>query len=148
MTLHPRAAILFAATAIELTVKTVLLRPIVHGLVHDESVAELVTELVTQHTRGIKTFKESLSAILKRLGGIDFKTFRRNGSSVSLYEEMKQIEKVRNAIAHRGEITFDSLALLAPLVANTLLDELFPKLLQQLGLHLHDPVTICDKSHP
>jgi hypothetical protein len=61
---------------------------------------------------------------------------------------MKQIEKVRNAIVHRGEITFDSPAPLALLVANTLLDELFPKLLEQLGLHLNDPVTICDKSHP
>ena len=67
---HPRAAIVFAATAMELAVKTVLLRPIVYGLVHDESVAEFVTELTTQHTRGIETFKKLLTAILKRLGGI------------------------------------------------------------------------------
>ena len=42
-------------------------------------------------------------------------------------------------------------AFLAPLalcVANTLLDEIFPKLLKQFGLHLDDPATICDKSHP
>jgi hypothetical protein len=61
---------------------------------------------------------------------------------------MKKIEAARNAIAHRGEAKLDNLAPLALCVANTLLDEIFPKLLKQFGLHLDDPATICDKSHP
>src|SRR5437016_11002375 len=33
---HPKAALVFAMTAIEVTIKTVLLKPIVFGLVHTE----------------------------------------------------------------------------------------------------------------
>jgi hypothetical protein len=144
---YPRAAVLFAALAIELTVKTVLLQPIVNGLVHDEALAEFITKLATRQTRGIEAFQELLTAILKQHGGIDFKTFQRGGSTVILYQEIKEIENARNSIAHAGNEKYDDLAPKALNVANTLLDEIFPKVLQQLGLHLHEPVTICDKSH-
>jgi hypothetical protein len=143
---HPRAALVFAATAIEVTIKTVLLRPIVYGLVHNESVADFITELTTQHTRGIDTFRRLLTGILSQFGGIDFTTFMRSGSAMSLFEEIKAIENARHAIVHRGETTRDGIAVLA-IVASTLLDDIFPTLLKKLGLHLHEPMIVCDKYH-
>src|ERR1039458_3061309 len=40
-----RAALVFAVIAIELAIKTVLLKPIVFGLVHMEGLARFITEL-------------------------------------------------------------------------------------------------------
>jgi hypothetical protein len=42
---HPAAALVFAATATEVGLKEVLLKPVVYGLVHSESAASLITEL-------------------------------------------------------------------------------------------------------
>src|SRR5437016_3112091 len=60
---HPRAALLFAVTAIELAIKVVLLKPIVFGLVHMEGLAGYITELTTQHT-GMERFQTLLTEIL------------------------------------------------------------------------------------
>ena len=126
-----------------------LLQPIVNGLVHDEALASSSPSWPRgKHGEArIEAFQELLTAILKQHGGIDFKTFQRGGSTVILYQEIKEIENARNSIAHAGNEKYDDLAPKALNVANTLLDEIFPKVLQQLGLHLHEPVAICDKSH-
>ena len=56
---HPTAAFVFAATAIEVAVKGVLLKPIVYGLVHSDSAAGIITDMVIAHT-GFDRFRKLL----------------------------------------------------------------------------------------
>jgi hypothetical protein len=133
---YPRAAIVFAATSIEVTVKTVLLRPIVSGFVHSESMADLISELTTKHTGGIDTFNTLLTAILSRFIGHDLKTYKRNGSNEGIHAEIKRIQDARNAIIHRADSSLDSEAPVAVAVASTLLNDILPRLLDKLGLRL------------
>lgn len=142
----PKAALVFAATAMELAVKTVFLKPIVFGLVHTEGLATFITELTTQHT-GMERFQTLLTAILAQFGGVDLRTYTRAGASKTLWEEICGVQKIRNAVVHRGESVEDSNAHLAISVARTLLHEIFPKVLEKLDLHLHQPNTICGKRH-
>lgn len=139
---YPRAALVFAATASELAVKTVFLKPIVFGLVHTEGLASFITDLTTQHT-GMERFQTLLAEILTKFGGVDLKTYQRPGSGTSLWQEMVEIQKVRNTVVHRGEATADSNAELAIAVAKTLLNDIFPQVLAKLELHLHEPMTVC-----
>ena len=143
---HPRASLVIATTAIELAVKVVLLRPIVFGLVHIEDLAGLITDLTIQHT-GMERFQNLMTAILAQFGGVDLKSFRRTGSSKTLWKEMEEVQKVRNGATHRGESIPPAKADLAFAVATTLLDDIFPQVLARLDLHLHDTGFVCAEVH-
>jgi hypothetical protein len=144
---HPRAALVFAATATELAVKMVLLRPIVFGLVHTEGLASFITELATAHA-GMERFQKLLAEILAQFGGVDLKTFRRSDSARALWQEIAEVQRARNAVIHRGEAVDNATADLAISVATALLKEIFPLVLAKLDLHLHEPITVCDRNHP
>jgi hypothetical protein len=55
---HPVAAVLFAASVVEITIKQLLVKPRLNGLVHNETVAELVMELTPREvgSDGFKHF--------------------------------------------------------------------------------------------
>lgn len=96
----------------------------------------------------MERFQKLLAEILAQFGGVDFKTFKRSGSARALWEEIAEVQKDRNAIIHRGEAVDDAKAGLAIAVAATLLNDMFPLVLAKLDLHLHEPLTVCDRSHP
>ena len=143
---HPRASLVIAATAMELAIKVVLLRPIVSGLVHIEELAGFITELVTKQT-GMERIQDLLTAILAQFGGVDLKSFARQGSTKALWKEMQDVQTVRNVTIHRGDPVSVADANLAIAVAATLLNELFPQVLSRLDLHLHEPGIVCGKTH-
>jgi hypothetical protein len=138
-----KAALLFAVTATELTVKNVLLKPIISGLVHTEDLAAFIADLTTTHS-GMDRFHKLLTGILGEYGGVELRTFKRPGSSKTLWEEISVVQGARNAVAHRGEDSDLATAILSISVAETLLDQIFPRILKNLGLHLHKPITICN----
>jgi hypothetical protein len=143
---YPKAALVFAATAMELAIKTVLLKPIVFGLVHTEGLAVFITDLATQHT-GMERFQTLLTEILTQFGGVDLKTYKRPDSAKTLWQEIGEVQKARNAVIHRGETVGDANADLAIAVAGALLGDIFPKVLATLHLHLHEPITVCADRH-
>ena len=55
---HPSASFVFATSAIELFLKGALLKPVIYGLVHNESLAEIIVEtaLVLPDSRGTKSY--------------------------------------------------------------------------------------------
>lgn len=142
-----KAALLFAVTATELTIKDVLLKPITFGLVHTEDLAAFIAELTTKHT-GMDRFRTLLTEILAAYGGVELKTFKRNGSSRTLWEEITVVQNARNSVAHRGESCDLATARLSISVAETLLHEIFPTVLKKLSLHLHKPISVCACKSP
>jgi hypothetical protein len=68
--LNTTAGFIFGAIAMEVGLKTILLKPIVHGLVHTESVATLITDL-TFSRMGMDNYRTLLLQILEKHGGID-----------------------------------------------------------------------------
>lgn len=141
MASHPNAALVFATTAIELSVKTVLLKPIVFGMVHTEPVAEFVADLAVRHN-GVDRFRDILTEILKTFGGVDLNTFRRPDATKPLRQEIEEIKKARNAVIHQGALPDQAIPELSIRVAVTLLNEVFPQVLRALRLTLEPPHTI------
>jgi hypothetical protein len=139
---YHRAALVFAVTSTELTVKNVLLRPIISGLVHTEELASVVADLTTKHT-GIGRFQDLLTEILGQYGGFELKTFRRPDSGKTLWQEMDDVQKARNNVIHRGAVVDEGVVDLSISVASVLLGGIFRRILKKIGLHLHSPIMIC-----
>jgi hypothetical protein len=127
------ASFLFAAIAVEVGLKTTLLKPIVYGLVHAESVASLVTDLAASHA-GMDRYRKLLLKLLQQYGGVDLDTFKRSGSNKALWEEIKDIQSTRNLIVHRAETASEKDAELALSVATEILETIFPAVVKKLGL--------------
>jgi hypothetical protein len=138
----PQAALVFAVTATELTVKNVLLIPIISGLVHAEDLATFIADLTTKHS-GMDRFHKLLAGIFEQYGGFKLISFKRQGSNKTLWEEMSIIQSARNGVIHKGENANLETATLSVSVADTLLNEIFPRILKTLGFHIHKPITVC-----
>jgi hypothetical protein len=130
---HPTAALLFAASAVEITIKHLLVKPIINGLVHNESVADVVMALTPTQT-GSDAFKNLIFAVLKRVADVDLATHHRVGSNRLLWDEWKQLQRDRNNLIHDGvPPSSETLAFFEP-VSVEFLNVLFPKVLATLGL--------------
>jgi len=141
-TLHPSAALVFAAIAIEVGLKTTLLKPILHGLVNIDSAAVLITSLIPdQHN---DDFKKALLGILSEVGGVDLLTYKRPGRKQTLWEEIGDARKRRNEVIHRAEQVPLPEAEHAIEIASAVLEELFPKVISALGLKTDERLRILD----
>jgi hypothetical protein len=140
---NPTAGFVFAAIAIEVGLKETLLKPIVSGLVHTASVASLVTNLVVSH-QGMDKYRELLLQTLREHGGVNLDTYKRSNSKTLIWQEIREVQKKRNLIVHKAESGSIEEASLALGVAGTIVEELFPKVVQEMGLHLHEGFRICN----
>jgi len=140
---HPTASLILAVIAMEVAVKAILLKPIVYGLVHTESIASLITDL-TMSQNGMDRYRDLLFKVLNDHGKIDFNTFKREGSLSLLWSEIGKVQKIRNNIVHRAEIATPEDTELAISIAASILEVIFPHLMQEMGFHLHDDYRICN----
>lgn len=136
---HTSAAQIFATVAVEIGLKVVLLKPVVHGLVHSEPAAEIIADLTLRHTR-FDFFHKLLSQILSEHGGVDLQTYSRVTATKTLLDEIHEVQKCRDRVLHRAENASPKQAEQAIAVAEVILEELFPAVVARLGLHLHDGV--------
>ncbi len=139
---NPTVGLIFAAIAMEVGLKEALLKPIVHGLVHDESVASLITDLTVSHT-GMDRYRTLLLHILKKHGNVDLATFKRAESRKTLWEELKEVQKIRNSIMHRADKASQESAGLALDVASEIIEKIFPEVVARMNFHLHNGYRIC-----
>jgi hypothetical protein len=118
---------------------------VVYGLVHQESTATLITDLVMSHT-SFERFRDLLFQILREHGGIDLKSVRREGASQLLWEEIENVQKTRKALLHRGDQPNRGQVESAVGLATTISEKLVPSVLHRLGLHLHEGVIVYGKA--
>lgn len=141
---HDTAAFIFAYIAGEVGLTSALLKPIVHGLIHSESAAALITKLAIKHSD--ENFTKILLDLLAAHGRVDPRTYKRTGTAQTLWEELKTVRSKRNRVFHQGERASHQEAELAFGVAAAILGDLFPTVISNLGLHLHD-AAVCGVHH-
>jgi len=139
------AALVFAASAVEIGLKQALFKPVVYGLVHSEPAADIIAELSLGHA-AIDRFKDLLLDILAGYLRKDLRTYVHAGAAKTLWEEIKESQDHRNAILHRGERRPPAAAEVALRSASAVAETLFPALARALGLHSHGGVHLCNKS--
>lgn len=129
---YPEASLVFAVTAAEVGLKSGLLKPLLHGLVHDDTMAAVVSELVPQQRNN--RFKDLLFGILREYGGVDLHTFKRDDVTKTLWAEIAEIQDARNQVLHRAGPADPADAQRAIVIADLILLNLYPALLRKIGL--------------
>lgn len=131
----PSAAAVLFVTAIELGLKITLLKPVIYGLVHNEQVADLVSDLAVKHN-GLDRFKPLLARLLAQYAEIDFHAFTIEGHKKTLWEEFTELQEARNGLVHRGKPVSAEHAALARDVAVMVIGSFLTPTLAGLGLKL------------
>jgi hypothetical protein len=131
----PSAALVLFTTAIEVALKVTLLKPVIYGLVHNELVADLISDLAVKHN-GFDRFKPLLGRVLAEYGAIDFEAFTIQGHKKTMWGEITVIQNTRNAVVHRAELANRELTLLAQDVSTMIIGNYLTAVLKGLGLHL------------
>ncbi len=120
-------------SAIELLLKATLLRPVVYGLVHHESLAEIIVKHALGQT-GFDRYEDLLSDLFLSLANMDIKNVKRENSNKTLLAECKCLQKIRNDIIHKGETCQQDDAELALSVSVAVFEKIVRPMLYSLGL--------------
>lgn len=133
---HSSACVVFAVTSIEQFLKAALLRPVVFGLIHIESLASLVVDVAMDQNGGLDRYKKLLAGLFKDLASIDVGAVRREGAQKPLFEEVKALQELRNSVVHRGTKAEEENARHALEVTKAVFSLVFIHLLAALGLQV------------
>lgn len=142
---HLSAALVFAVAATEVGLKTSLLKPILHGMVHEEALGSLIAELIPEQRND--KFRNLLFGILNEFAGIDLRFFKRVGHVQTLWEEIGSVQGIRNGVVHRGEHVTVADAERAIDLATFVLNDVFPVVIAKVGLHIHGRLQVCAIRH-
>jgi len=129
---HPSASYVFATSAIELFLKSPLLKPVIYGLVHNESLAEVIVTTALGST-GFKRYKKLLSGLFAELIEIDINKVKCFGSKKFLLQEASDIQAKRNNINHQGIVVDNDDAKFAISVAYGVLHNIINPMLSIQG---------------
>ena len=127
------AGYLFAAISAEVCVKQLLLEPMVHGLITQDYAASLVSELVFGRN-SVDRFRVLFLKLLAEEGNIDLKSMKRIGADICIWDEFIKISRKRNAIVHNAEQASKSESVEALAVAQDLIHQIYPQLLDNFYL--------------
>ena len=97
----PRCALVMYATATELFLKSVILKPTLYGMFHNEKVAEDIVESVTKQG-GLSRYKSLLDGLCFQVAGIQLNEIS-GVDNKPILREVDVIHCIRNKILHRGE---------------------------------------------
>jgi hypothetical protein len=145
LTAHPTAGLVFGVAATEVGLKSTLLKPILHGLTHDERLGALIAELIPEQRND--KFRNLLFGILNEFAGIDLRSFKRPGHNQTLWEEIGVCQGLRNGVVHRGEQVTAEQAGRAVEIAGFVLNSVFAAIIAKVGLHTHGRQQVCAIRH-
>ncbi|MCB2168408.1 MAG: hypothetical protein KQI78_12170 [Deltaproteobacteria bacterium] len=141
---HPSAAVVFAASAIELFLKSSLLKPVVNGLVHIETLAELVAKVALGST-GFIRYRKLLSGLFSEIACIDINTIKRSGSKKLILDEASEVQDKRNLIIHKGLEVDNNDAKFAINVAYGVLHQIVNPMLLAIGLEMDSKGIVLER---
>jgi hypothetical protein len=141
---HPSASYVFATSAIEIFLKASLLKPVVYGLVHNESLAEIIVETALSYS-GFERYKKLLSGLFSELIRIDINKVKSIGSDKFLLQEAFEVQAQRNKIIHQGVIVDNDDAKYAIGVAYGVLHNIVNPMLLGIGLWMNKKGTVLER---
>jgi hypothetical protein len=132
MHISPRCALVMYTTAIELYLKSVLLKPVLYGMVHNESVATLIMEASTGQS-GFNRYNKLLNALCLHAANIDLSSIT-GMQSKPILKEAEEIQNIRNKVIHQGYAATDDEMDMAKNIAYLMLTEVVEPVLNNLEL--------------
>jgi HEPN domain-containing protein len=128
------AALVFSASAYELFLKATLLRPVLHGLVHNPALAEILVQRMLGTNTDIRRYEDLLSRLFETIAGLKLESIRRSDACTTLIKEVVIFQRIRNGILHAGDVCTPEQAMAAQEVALAIFMLIVEPLLSALGL--------------
>jgi len=100
MNTSKRCAHIMYTTSIELFLKSVLLKPVLYGMIHNENVAQLIVDSSTGQA-GFNRYKKLLSTLCMNAAEIDLNSIV-GMNNKPILQEVDEVQSVRNKIVHQG----------------------------------------------
>jgi HEPN domain-containing protein len=135
---HYSAALIFSASAYELLLKATLLRPVLHGLVHNEALAEILAQKLLGNITDISRYEDLLAKLFYEIASLKLDTLTRPGSNARLIVEIVRYQKIRNRIVHAGVVCGIDEAEAAQEVGIAIFSQIVEPFLAALGLRSDD----------
>jgi hypothetical protein len=142
---HYSAALVFSASAYELLLKATLLRPVLIGLVHNETLADILAQQMLGKNTDVERYKGLLSKLFYEIAQLELGALQRPGKSASLIAEIIKFQKIRNRILHAGIACSSQEAEDAQEVGLSIFGQLVVPLLAALGLRSDDQGMIVNQ---
>ena len=96
----PQGALVFYTTAIELFLKSVLLKPVLYGMIHNDKVADMIVDATTSQS-GFSRYNKLLTALCSHAANINLAKID-GRQKKPIINEAEEVQKIRNRIVHRG----------------------------------------------
>lgn len=132
---HYSAAVVFFASAVELLLKATLLKPVVHGLIHSEGLANIVVQHALGQT-GFNRYVDLLAKLFEELAKIELKDISRSGATEKLLAECTSLQQLRNQVIHQGSTCTEEQANLGLLISVAVYELIVSQMLYSLGLNV------------
>jgi hypothetical protein len=133
------ASLALGYSAIEIGFKNLILRPMVTGFIHETSVASLIAEIVVSRSN-TGHFSKLLEVILPYVRVADRGMLTVAERQDTLWAHMERIKERRNVVLHRGEEATQEEANAALMIAKLIIEKIFPRLLENMGLKLEGEI--------
>lgn len=130
------AGFLFAFISAEFCLSRLFLRPLVFGVVHQETSADILSDLIARGTGWQKSFEKIVFPIIQEHCGIELGNECLDGSGKPIWKQFVGLKDFRNSVVHRAETANAEQARCALSIAQTLMEDVFPRLLATLGYRL------------
>ncbi|QJD93240.1 hypothetical protein HH213_26040 [Duganella dendranthematis] len=134
---HFAATVVFAVSCTELLLKAAILTPVVHGLVHIESLADVVVEN-TFSGPGYSRYAKLLAHLFTEFVGIDIHSLQRPESNAKLLAECDAQRGLRNRIVHAGASATEEQARAGVAISTAVFNLIVNPMLHQLRLTVED----------
>lgn len=100
MDVSDRCALVMFTTAIELYLKSVLLKPVLFGMIHNESIAGLIVESSVGQA-GFSRYNKLLGALCLHAANVDLSKIK-GFQNKPILEEAGEVQTIRNKVVHQG----------------------------------------------
>ncbi len=100
MQLSPSSALVMYTTSIELFLKSVLLKPVLYGMIHNENIANMIVNVSVGQT-GFSRYNKLLTNLCYHAAGVKLNEIK-GMKGKPILEEAEEIQKIRNRVVHQG----------------------------------------------
>jgi len=128
----PRCALIMYTTAIELFLKSVLLKPVLYGMIHNELIANTIVDTTTGQS-GFNRYNKLLSSLCLHAANIDLSRIE-GMNNKPILREAEEVQQIRNRVAHQGYIASTEEMGKAKCIATLILDQVVEPVLNKINL--------------
>jgi len=96
----PRCALVMYTSTIELYLRAVLLKPVLYGMIHNESVAELIVRSSVGQS-GFNRYKKLLASLCHHAAEIELSDLK-GLDGKPIIQEASEVYDIRNRVVHQG----------------------------------------------